>query len=78
MDAQDAQSRPLVLSFFEQVSPEHEDLVVQRVDKTFQGMSTNTLTVAELLLHRGYVLPPDPERSAVATEQILEDICFNL
>ena len=77
-DAQDAQSRPLVLTFFEQVSPQHEDLVVQRVDKTFHGMTANTLTVAELLLHLGYVLPPDPERSAAATEQILEDICFNL
>ena len=60
------------------MSEENEELIVERVDKSFHGMNTNTLTVAELLLHLGYVLPPDPGRSAADTEQILEDTCFNL
>ena len=77
-DALDAQSKPLVLAFFERVSALHEELIVERVDKTFNGMTTKTLTVAELMLHLGYNLPPDPERSVSAAEQIIEDMCFNV
>ena len=73
-DALDAHSRPLVLSFFQKVpGPMDDMIIVERCDKSFAGMSTKTLTCAELLMTLGYALPVDPARSAAGTEDMLED-----
>lgn len=48
-------------------------IIVERCDKSFAGMSTKTMTCAELLLTLGYALPVDPARSAAGTEDMLED-----
>ena len=75
-DALDAHSRPLVVSFFQKVpghAPDDGMIIVERCDKSFAGMSTKTLTCAELLLALGYNLEADPSRNLADTESVLED-----
>lgn len=49
----------------------HDELVVKRTDQAFGGMTTRTLTVAELALHLGLALAPDAARTASGTEALL-------
>jgi len=64
----EASGRKLVLTFFEHVPGG----LVQRVDKGTLGMKLQLLTLAEILLACGVVVPPDPERTTAATELTLE------
>ena len=73
-DALDAQSRPLVVAFFEKVAEDalSGEVTVERSDKTMGGMSTTTLTCAELLVTLGFAIAPDPARSVADLELQLE------
>ena len=68
----DAQTRPLVVCFFERTEGAPGELTVSRMDQQFSGMTTLTLTPAELALHLGFVLPLDVERSAAEMEALVE------
>ena len=46
--------------------------MVQRTDQSTSGMSVELLTVAELALHLGLPLPPDPARPAGDAEKWVE------
>ena len=73
----DALARPLVVCFFQQAEGAAGELVVERTDQSTSGMATQLLTVAELALHLGLVLPHDPERAAGATEKMIEELLSN-
>ena len=77
-DQADAQSRVLVLCFFERSHAADDELVVRRVDTSFAGMTTKNLTPAELLMHLGFSLAADPGRNALRTEALLEHAYDNL
>ena len=68
----EAQTRPLVVCFFESAEGAPGALTVTRIDKQFSGMTTLTLTPAELALHLGFALPLDVERSAAEVETLVE------
>ena len=70
--ATDAQTRPLVICFFEKAPGADDELVVRRTDKEFAGMATKVTTPAELALHLGFVPPVDAARSAQETESLVE------
>ena len=75
--AEDAQARPLVVCFFEEAPGAADELVVQRTDQATSGMSVQLLTVAELALHLGLPLPPDPARPAGDAEKCVEALLGN-
>ena len=78
-DALDAQSRPMVVSFFERdPSADAMSLVVRRVDREADGMVTSIVTAAELLVHLGYPAPLDPNMSAAEKELVLENAFLEL
>ena len=64
----EASGRKLVVSFFKQDATG----LVHRVDRDDSIMRLQLLSIAELLQTLGMVLPPDTERSASATELLLE------
>ena len=70
--ATDAQTRPMVICFFEKAPGAADELVVSRTDKEFAGMATKVITPAELALHLGFVPPLDAGRSALETESLVE------
>ena len=70
--ATDAQSRPLVVCFFERAPSAADEVVVQRVDRQASGMEAKTLTPAELALHLGFVVPGGVDRSALEMETLAE------
>ena len=76
--ASDAQSRPLVVAFFERAPGSADELVVKRRDADFSGMSTKVLTPAELALHLGYMLPPDADRTPREIEDQVEQAWLGL
>ena len=63
-DEADAQSSSLVLCFFKKICEDEGEITVERLEKTFHGMTPRTLTCAEILLTLGYHLPVEPARSA--------------
>ena len=78
-DALDAQSRPMVVSFFERApSADAMSLVVRRVDREADGMVTSIVTAAELLVHLGYPTPLDPNMSAAEKDLVLENAFLEL
>ena len=68
----DAQTRPLVICFFEAADGAADQLVVRRTDRQFAGMTPMALTPAELALHLGFVLPADAGRTAAESESLVE------
>ena len=74
----DAQTRPLVVCFFERAPGAPDELVVQRTNQDYDGMTTSTVTVAELIMHLGFALPADAERPTWITERLLEDEWFGI
>ena len=46
--------------------------VVRRVNRAHNGMVTNTITAAELLVLLGLAVPPDPEMGGAQSELLLE------
>ena len=64
----EASGRKLVVVFFKQDATG----LVHRVDREDSIMRPQLLSIAELLQALGFVLPPDPERSAADTELLLE------
>ena len=68
----DAQSRPLVVCFFERAESAADELVVRRTERQFAGMTPLALTPAELALHLGFALPVDDERPALESEALVE------
>ena len=70
--ATDAQTRPLVVCFFEKAPGAEDELVVRRTDRDVAGMSTKVITPAELALHLGFAPPVDPDRNAQETESLVE------
>ena len=70
----EALGRKLVVSFFEK-----KEGLVHRVDKSTMGLKQHLLSCAEILQQiGGVVLPADPERTAAATEMLLEAHYQNL
>ena len=67
----EAVGRNVVLTFFEPL-PGHPGLV-QRVDRSGDGMKPQQMTVAELLTTCGRYLEHDPQRSSADTEALLEE-----
>ena len=70
--ATDAQTRPLVVCFFEQAASAADEVVVQRTDRQGSGMVAKTLTPAELALHLGFVVAGGGDRSALEVESLVE------
>ncbi len=68
----DAQGRPMVVTFFERIEDDHMNVLVRRTDRSSDAMAIKTMTCAELLLAVGHRIDPDPERSARDAELILE------
>ena len=64
----EAYGRKMALAFFEAAGGD----IVQRVDKSYEGLKVELLSVAELLQTCGQVLPVDPARSAAESELLLE------
>ena len=71
-DRDDAQTRPLVVCFFKKVAGDVGDVVVQRMDDSFPGMTTLVLTPAELALRLGYALETDAGRTPQEVEALVE------
>ena len=67
-----------MLSFFERAPGAHDEIIVRRVDTSTSGLKVHAMTVDELVLHLGYVLPMDPDRSAAQSEELLTQFCFGI
>ena len=72
----EAMGRKLSIAFFED-APGPGGLV-QRVNRESLALSPQLLTIAEILQTCGFILPPDPERSASTSELLLEEQYLHL
>ena len=61
----DAQTRPLVVCFFTKALGVAGELLVERIDKSFAGMTTRVVTPTELALCLGFVKPAAGERTTL-------------
>ena len=77
-DVDDAQTRPLVICFFKQVSGDVNEAILERVDASFSGMTTKVLTPAELALHLGYVVENFSSLAAAEAEALVERAWMSL
>ena len=66
----------MMITFFER--PPDAPGILRRVNRENLSMQQDLLTVAELLQTLGFALPPDPDRTAAMSEQLIEAHYANL
>ena len=74
----DAQTRPLVVCFFEAAPGAADEQLVRRTDRQFAGMTTASLTPAELALHLGLEKPLAPTGTSLEIEALTEQAWLRL